>query len=1234
MKSTLHKFFSKSFMTAITLTVVLSFTFLTVSADVERYADSWGPQGLSLKRNSTEGVGLNFSIQEFNFVDRNINGTIMKGIEFSESFLQNEEGAPDLPGFSRYIAIPQGATAIVEIVNMRTERFTDVDIAPAPRIPLDTEDGPLHYEKDQSVYSINGLYPAQPVTLGDFSQIRGVDVAMLGITPYQYNPITKELIVYRDIEINIRFEGGNRQFGDEKYRNPHWDVLLEDAIFNYSSLPVVDYSARVANNTRSTGWEYVIITPNNPEFVQWADSIKKFRTEEGILTGIVKLSDIGEFVNANMLENYINDAYANWDIPPVAVLMLGDYGTDNNTRITSPIWNNYCVSDNILADVSGNSMPDIIFARITAQDAPQLQSMIKRFMDYERNPPTNPSFYNKPITALGWQTERWFQICSEVVGGFWKHSLGKDPVRINEVYQGYPGSTWSTAQNTSTVVGVFGPEGLGYIPALPSELGNWTGGNSTDVNNAINAGSFMLMHRDHGYEYGWGEPDYSNSNINGLNNTDLCFVLSINCLTGKYNYSSDSFTEKFHRHTSMGAPSGALGLIAASEVSYSFVNDVYVWGLMDNMWPNFMPQYGSTPAERGILPAFGNAAGKYFLKQSNWPYNTNNKAVTYHLFHHHGDAFMRVCATVPTDIIADYDNEINEDETIFTITATTNSRIALTVDGEIIGTGVTGLSPNIDIPIPAQAAGKRIKVVATLQNARRYEGWVDVVAGVTSAWVEEDIMVCEGNDYQLTASAANYESLLWETSGTGTFSDATLLEPIYSPSDEDFTSGAVVLSLTAYNAAVNDSTDSFTLSFNPAPIVSAGSTAAICATEVYTATDAFAENHTSITWTTSGQGTFDDATAMNPVYTPSAEDMEAGIVMLTMVASNDYCEAVESQIELNIHALPEPIVTGPESVCQFQDETVYTAGTENNEYQWEVTGGTIIDGLNTSSPTIMWEEAGTGVITMMETTEFGCSVTTTFEVVVNAVPAPVIDGSERVCANSEPIIYASTLIEGNTYEWVAVGGEIVDGANANEVSVNWGENGNGQLTLIETNSATGCSTQADYNVLISSPEITLGADTIICINHVITLTGDDGYASYLWSNGETTQSIELDGEVLGEGSTPFTLTVTDEYGCEGIANITVEVGACLGIEEPTIANKISIIPNPNNGEFTLEINHAASGKTAISVINTQGEIVYNKSIVVNQSMHKENLNLNLSSGIYFIRVESAQGTSIQKLIIK
>ncbi len=206
---------------------------------------------------------------------------------------------------------------------------------------------------------------------------------------------------------------------------------------------------------------------------------------------------------------------------------MADYGNAGNT-ITSPTWDGYCISDHLYADVDGDDMAEMAFARMTAQNEDQLELMVNKVINFETDPPTSPDYYNHPITALGWQTERWFQICSEAVGGYFKHVQGKDPVRINAVYQGNPNSDpWSTATNTATILSVFGPDGLGYIPESPAELGGWTGGNANDVNNAINDGAFLLQHRDHGGETGWGEPDYGNSDLSGLSNEDLTFVFQL-----------------------------------------------------------------------------------------------------------------------------------------------------------------------------------------------------------------------------------------------------------------------------------------------------------------------------------------------------------------------------------------------------------------------------------------------------------------------------------------------------------------------------------------------------------------------------------------------------------------------------------------------------------------------------------------------------------------------------------
>ena len=693
-------------------------------------------EGLSVEKSTRSCLTMRHAMKQLqitNITDNGYTGDIVQS--GTGIFLPANPGEPNLPTYSCFMAVPNGASTHIEMGYRSMTTIQNVNLLPAAPIKFDIDNSPNTYEKNLSIYNTDAFFPAQPVTVSEPFSLRGVQTVAVTVTPYQYNPITKELRVYDDLQFDVRFNGGDGEFGDTRLRSPYWDPILMQNLVNYNQLPVVDYEARMQQwlTTRPEGCEYLIVIPNNENFRTYANQLAEYRIKQGILTEVKSLSDMG-CTNTNQMKAYFHNAYNSWDIPPVAVLLLGDHNSNMSMGIPaeytyhSPNYGN-CITDNGYADVTGDDLPEMAFSRLVAANANEAQMMVSKQIEYEyTNPNLDAGTYDHPITALGWQTERWFQVCSEVVGGYWRNQ-GKSPVRINAIYEGYPNNIWSSAQNTSAVVNYFGPNGTGYIPSTPSELGGWTGGTAAQVVQAVNNGCMLLQHRDHGYYQGWGEPDFSTSHVTQMNNVGkMTFVNTINCQTGTFDLSSECLVEAFMRRTSGGQNAGAVGCIGPTEVSYSFVNDAYAWGLYDQYDPEFMPTYGPYANYEGNWrPAFGNVAGKYFLAQCNWPYNTQNKAITYKMFTAHCDAFLTLYTQVPTAMVVNHPSQITPVTTSINVSAPEGAVIALTRDNTILAVA-TATGNTQSITFQAQPSNSEITIVATKQDRLRYVGTIHVIS--------------------------------------------------------------------------------------------------------------------------------------------------------------------------------------------------------------------------------------------------------------------------------------------------------------------------------------------------------------------------------------------------------------------------------------------------------------------------------------------------------------------------
>ena len=165
------------------------------------------------------------------------------------------------------------------------------------------------------------------------------------------------------------------------------------------------------------------------------------------------------------------------------------------------------------------------------------------------------------------------------------------------------------------------------------------------------------------------------------------------------------------------------------------------------------------------------------------------------------------------------------------------------------------------------------------------------LSGVTTAGAGPDATVCYNTSHTLVGAATN-GTILWTTSGTGTFDDATLEDPIYTFSAADITTGTVTLTITVTGTPPAD--DDVVLTVDPEATAAAGADAAACLVTHQLAASA---TNGTILWTTSGDGTFNDATLEDPVYTSGSGDIREGTVTLTMTVTGN-CNAASDDVVL------------------------------------------------------------------------------------------------------------------------------------------------------------------------------------------------------------------------------------------------------------------------------------------------------------------------------------------------
>src|SRR5690606_16337768 len=217
------------------------------------------------------------------------------------------------------------------------------------------------------------------------------------------------------------------------------------------------------------------------------------------------------------------------------------------------------------------------------------------------------------------------------------------------------------------------------------------------------------------------------------------------------------------------------------------------------------------------------------------------------------------------------------------------------------------------LPTPAEiAAGTLALTLTTIGNGNCVpvsdQVPITFTASPTANAGTDDTYCANNATIQLSGAVTVADGGTW-SGGGGTFSpSANALNAVYTPSLGEIAAGSATLTLTTTgNNGCTAVSDQVSYTFTPAPTADAGIDASICANNATFQLNGSVTVGTGGLWS-GGAGSFSpNSGVLNAVYTPTAAEIAAGTVTLTLTTvGNGLCSPVSDQLTLTV--TPAPIV--------------------------------------------------------------------------------------------------------------------------------------------------------------------------------------------------------------------------------------------------------------------------------------------------------------------------------------
>jgi len=624
-----------------------------------------------------------------------------------------ENGLPRLPQMRKIISVPLGATvsATATVNAQTTVSLTDLGYAapvfPAqPSVSKSAAPEDVRMVVNNAAYAMNDWQGNPGVQVEELGIMRGLRLFVVTVRPVAVNTVTNQLQVWTDVLVNVQFTGGDMAATND-LRARTWSPAFEGdysrSVFNYRPLQSRDQIARFPQK---------MIVISDRMFEDQLQPFFEWKRAGGIQIIEAYTDVIGTSTTA--IQGYIQDIWdsATADDPaPSYVLFVGDvaqipaYSGTTGSHVT----------DLHYVRLEGNDfMPEMHYGRFSANNTTELQPQIDKTLLYEQYTMSDPSYLAEVVMIAGVDSSH--------------------------------GSTWANGQiNYGTSLYFNEDHGITSHTYLYPESGN----NSAQIVANVSDGVGYANYTAHGSEDSWYSPSFTIPNINSLQNAGKYpLVVGNCCLTNHFN-TTTCFGEAWLRAENKGA----IGYIGGTNSTYW--DEDYWWGVgAGSVTAN--PTYAATGlgSYDCMFHDHNEAAADWYttaggmIMAGNLAVVEGNGSINYYweIYSLMGDPSLIPYMGVPSENDADWPEQIFIGLTEVTISAEPYSCVALSMDGELYGTGIVDDSGEVTLTIPPFTVPGDAQLVITAQNRIPIITTIPVIPNEGVYLVMDDPVITDGDD--------------------------------------------------------------------------------------------------------------------------------------------------------------------------------------------------------------------------------------------------------------------------------------------------------------------------------------------------------------------------------------------------------------------------------------------------------------------------------------------------------